>query len=134
LALLTAAGLPRAGVEDQFPAGYAVVREGSALVAAAGLELHGRVGLLRSVAVAEPWRGRGLAERLVENRVQAARSACLEAIYLLTTSAPEYFERHQFRRVSRARVPPELRSASEFASICPASAVCLERVLVTRGD
>jgi len=134
LALLEAAGLPTAGVADRFPGGYVVVRVESELVAAAGLELYGRVGLLRSVAVAEAWRGRGLAERLVDDRVRAARAASLDTLYLLTTTAANYFRRHQFREASRAQVPAELSSSSEFASICPASAVCLERVLRKRAD
>ena len=133
LVLLGAAGLPTAGVADRFPDGYAVVRVGSEIIATAGLELYGRVGLLRSVAVAEAWRGRGLAERLVDDRVRAARAVDLEALYLLTTTAVNYFKRHKFREASRDRVPAELHASSEFASICPASAVCLERVFHERA-
>jgi protein-tyrosine-phosphatase/N-acetylglutamate synthase-like GNAT family acetyltransferase len=131
LALLEAVGLPTTGVADQFPGGYVVARAGSEVVAAAGLESHGRAGLLRSVAVAESWRGRGIADRLIENRIQAARDAGLDAVYLLTTTAADYFRRREFRDVPRAQVPAELRSSPEFASICPASAVCGRRDLGT---
>jgi arsenate reductase len=51
VALVAAAGLPTAGIEDAFPAGYSVVRRGAEIVAVAGLEPHGGAGLLRSVAV-----------------------------------------------------------------------------------
>jgi amino-acid N-acetyltransferase len=129
VALLENAGLPTAGVADHFPAGYAVMRAGAEVVAVAGLESYGRVGLLRSVAVAQAWRGRGLADLLVHNRVQAARAAGLSAMYLLTTTAKEYFERRQFREALRAQVPAELGVSLELTSICPASAACLKRDL-----
>src|SRR5215510_7747398 len=51
IALVHAAGLPTAGIIDAFPTAYSVVRAGSDIVAAAGLEVHGDVGLLRSVVV-----------------------------------------------------------------------------------
>jgi amino-acid N-acetyltransferase len=135
VALLEAAGLPTAGVADHFPGGYAVVRAGAEVVAAAGLEIYAGVGLLRSVVVSEACRGRGLAGLLVENRVSAARAASLDALYLLTTTAAEYFKRHQFSDAARSQVPAELRASPEFASLCPASAVCLKRELAEpRGE
>jgi amino-acid N-acetyltransferase len=81
------------------------------------------------VVVAQPWRCRGLADLLVNDRIQAARAASLHAVYLLTTTAVEYFASRRFRAVLRAQVPAELRSSPEFTSICPASAACLKREL-----
>lgn len=125
--LLRDAQLPTAGVGDQFPGGYAVVRDGAALVAVAGLEIHGSVGLLRSVAVAPSHRTRGLAQRLVEDRLQLARERGLEAVYLLTTTAAPYFRRLGFEEAVRAEAPAALRASPEFAAVCPAAAVCMMR-------
>lgn len=123
--LLASEGLPASDLEGQFPSAFIVARAGAELVAAAALERHGEVGLLRSVAVAPHHRGAGLARALVEDRLRAAGSESLRQVYLLTTTAPEYFARLGFVRVPRASVPPELQRSSEFASLCPASAVCM---------
>lgn len=127
--LLHACQLPLSGLEVAFPAGYCVAREEGAIVGVAGMERHGRVGLLRSVAVAHPHRGRDLARRLVEDRMAYARQLELQAVYLLTTTAADYFRRLGFCDTARGEVPAELRRSSEFASVCPASATCLAMIV-----
>lgn len=123
--LLAAEGLPVSDLEGQFPAAYVVARAGAELIAAAALEEHGEVGLLRSVVVTSNRRGGGLARALVEDRLRAAGAAGLRRVYLLTTTAPEYFARLGFERVPRASAPPALQRSSEFASVCPSAAICM---------
>jgi N-acetylglutamate synthase-like GNAT family acetyltransferase len=125
--LLRHAGLPLDGLTTQFPGAYVVVRDGPRLIAAAGLETYGSVGLLRSLVVAEPARNRGLGRLLVENRLARARESRLERVFVLTTSAARYFEALGFRAVARAEAPAELAACAEFAGACPASAACLAR-------
>ena len=77
LSLLISANSPTEGITDAFPNAYVVVREGRAVIAVAGLEQHGDVGLLRSVATDEQHRGRGIGRVLVENRISAlGQSGC----------------------------------------------------------
>jgi amino-acid N-acetyltransferase len=123
--LLTAAGLPLEGLSDQFPSAYVVAHHRGVIVGVAGLEAYGQVGLLRSVAVADSMRSRGLGRRLVENRLARAREGGLKSVFLLTSTAPDYFERLGFSRADRAGAPAELSRAPEFAYACPASATCL---------
>lgn len=129
LVLLAAAGLPVSGVPDQFPDAYVCARAGGTLVAAAGLEVHGHDGLLRSVVVAEAHRSTGLGRRLVDERLEAARGRGLGAVYLLTTTAPEYFARFGFEPATRDQAPEALGRSTEFATVCPASAQCLRHLL-----
>jgi amino-acid N-acetyltransferase len=129
IALVGAAGLPTAGMADAFPGAYAVVRDGSEIVAVAGLEVHGDVGLLRSVAVDPAQRTAGLGRLLVEDRLRVAGEQKLRAVYLLTTTAADYFRRFGFSDVLRGNAPAELQGSSEFASVCPASAACLAKQL-----
>ncbi|MEY4580397.1 MAG: hypothetical protein RL701_5100 [Pseudomonadota bacterium] len=93
VALVQACGLPPAGISDAFPDSYAVVCVGSEIVAAAGLEVHGDFGLLRSVAVQPLHRRSGLGRTLVTDRLQFGKLLPLQAVYLLTTNAPDYFRR-----------------------------------------
>jgi protein-tyrosine-phosphatase/N-acetylglutamate synthase-like GNAT family acetyltransferase len=124
-ALVASAGLPVDGIEDAWPHGYVVVRGHGGVIATAGLERHGDAGLLRSVAVAPVWRGAGLGRRLAEERLAAA--AGLSAVYLLTTTAADFFRGLGFVDVERAALPAAVAAAPEVASICPASATCLVR-------
>src|SRR5512136_707965 len=82
---------------------YFVVREDDGrVVAVAGLEVHGEDGLLRSVAVDPDYRGQGLAASLVEAAMERAKQVRVRAVYLLTTTARDYFARHGFADCPRA--------------------------------
>ncbi|HZJ70895.1 MAG TPA: GNAT family N-acetyltransferase, partial [Planctomycetota bacterium] len=77
-ALLAAAGLPADDVSEAGLEGFVVAVRGERIVGAAGLELHGDAGLLRSVAVAGDERGAGLGSALVarhRDRAQQSRVA-----------------------------------------------------------
>ena len=100
------------------------------LVATGGVEHYGKCGLLRSVAVRADQQGRGIGQQLVKYVEQAAMARGTEDLFLLTTTAPEFFRRWGFASVDRAAVPEEIRSTTEFSSVCPASAVCLHKRLV----
>lgn len=123
--LVVAAGLPDAGIADHFPGGYAVFHEGETLIGTAGLEVHGESGLLRSVAIAPSHRGMGLGRKLAEDRLRTARARGLSRVYLLTTTTPEFFRHLGFERVARESAPTSLQRSSEFATLCPASAICM---------
>ena len=123
-ALAARAELPVEGVADQFPGGYVVAARDGANVGCAGLEVHGSAGVLRSVVVAPGERGTGLGIALTADRLVAARERGLDAVYLLTTTAADFYDRFGFRPFPRAEVPEEVARCPEFASICPSSAAC----------
>ena len=131
LVLLADAGLPSAGVEESF-ASFVVAEVGGRLVGVAGLEIHGRDGVLRSVAVDPACRGRGLGGRLTRRVLERADDAGLRRVYLLTTTAEEYFLRFGFRRIDRREASPEVRRSVEFRDACPASAVAMALDLESR--
>ena len=95
------------------------------IAGSAGLERYGSHGLLRSVAVDPELRKRHIGSRLVSDRLNAARLAGLQAVYVLTTTAAAYFQRLGFVCVDRALAPPALRASVEFAHACPSEATCL---------
>src|SRR5262245_24947103 len=107
---------------------YFVVREDDGrVVGVAGLELHGDFGLLRSVAVDEDYRGQGLAAALVEAVLQRSQHVGLRAVYLLTTTAHDYFARRGFQDVARDKAPAEIRESWEFKNGCPSTAAFMQR-------
>lgn len=123
-ALLLDADLPVAGVHESLDH-FIVGEEAGRLVGVAGLEVHGSDGILRSVAVAPAVRGQGLGARLTDRVLEEARSEGLDRVYLLTTTADEYFPRHGFRRIDRSDASEAVRASVEFTTACPASAVVM---------
>jgi protein-tyrosine-phosphatase/N-acetylglutamate synthase-like GNAT family acetyltransferase len=127
--LLLGAALPIEGLEVGFPAGYAVARRRGAAVGCAGLERYGNDALLRSVAVSADARGSGVGIALVRDRLSAAKAASLGAVYLLTTTAPEFFRALGFEPCDRNAVPVAVQGSAEFSSICPSSATCMRHLV-----
>jgi amino-acid N-acetyltransferase len=123
--LLVEAELPTAGLPDQFPSAYAVARHRGEVVGVAGLETYGNTGLLRSVAVAPALRRGGTGRALVADRLATARALELDAVYLLTTTAVDFFQRLGFSPTLRAEVPVALAASPELSEACPAAATCL---------
>lgn len=132
--LLVAEGLPSEGLEA--PGGsYFVWEKGDALVAMGGHKRSGASprGLLRSFVVAPEHRGKGIAQRIYEATLEDCRSAGVTALYLLTTTAPGYFEARGFSRIAREEAPEEIRRTEQFSTLCPDSAQ-LMRLLVEDSE
>lgn len=108
---------------------FLVLRAGDDLVGCVGLERAGDAGLLRSLAVTpESW-GVGLGDVLLRAIEAKAVAAGIQRLFLLTTSAPNFFAARGYLPVTRSDAPDTIRSTTEFASICPASATCMARAL-----
>src|SRR4051812_2508933 len=89
--LLEASDLPTVGVGDAHSS-FIVADAGGDLVGVVGLEMcRDRYALLRSTAVSDAWRSRGLGRKLVERAIADAEQRGFEALYLLTTTAEHYF-------------------------------------------
>ena len=74
-------------------------------------------------------RGTGVGQDLVETLLQRARSRGVREVYLLTTTAEDYFPRFGFSTISRTEVAPAVRASEEFRGACPDTAVAMRRVL-----
>lgn len=121
LDLLTQHGLPHAGLTEHMGAAL-VARAGGAVVGSAALEIYGGAALLRSLAVAPALRGQGLGGRLVAAALARAHALGVRRLYLLTTTAADYFPRFGFRPITRDEVDPAVRASAEFTGACPQSA------------
>jgi amino-acid N-acetyltransferase len=126
--LLVAADLPTAGLQGSLP-DFVVAEEDGRVVGAVGLEVYGDAALLRSAVVDTSRRGAGLGHGLVSTLLAHARCRGVREIYLLTTTAEDYFPRFGFTRVGREAVAPTVRASEEFRGACPESAVAMRKVL-----
>jgi amino-acid N-acetyltransferase len=130
--LLADCGLPFEDITATHLQHFWVLRTGAQLAGVVGLEVLGRYGLLRSLAVESTQRGRGIGALLTEQAEAYARSMNVEELYLLTTTAGGFFAGRDYEPADRASVPEPLRQTTEFQSLCPSSAICLKKHLSLR--
>lgn len=123
-ALLAAHQLPVDGAREHLPT-FVLAVAGSEVVGCAGVEPHGDVALLRSVAVAPGLQGQGIGRRMVSLLLEELRRRSFKAVYLLTTTASDYFLRHGFQPLPRGQVPAALQRSAEFQGACPDSATLM---------
>jgi amino-acid N-acetyltransferase len=124
--LLQEARLPTSDVA-QHAASFFVAKSGDTLAGVAGLERAGPAGLLRSLAVAPEFRGHGLGKALCARVTAYAAEQGIREIYLLTSTADQFFAKLGFRVVPREAAPEAVRATREFASLCPVSAVLMAK-------
>ena len=107
-------GLPTIGVEKFFENFIVALDQNGTWVGIAGLEVYGKSGLLRSVAVNKRFRGMGQGRTLVNTVLANAREKGIKAIYLLTDSAEDYFKGLGFEVVNREDIDEAVRASPEF--------------------
>jgi amino-acid N-acetyltransferase len=128
--LLQGAGLPTTDLDRSAMSWFLVAAQEEKVIGAIACEPAGSPhGLLRSLVVAPEFQGRGLGERLVAEIEAAARRQGLRGLYLLTTTAAQFFIRLGYAPVDRQAVPPEVRATPEFTSLCPSEATCMQKFL-----
>lgn len=112
---------------------FILAAEDEAIVGIIGLEVYGRVGLLRSLVVIPAMRGRGLGRGLCERLFRHARAQGVRELYLLTLDAESYFRALGFRDIERTSAPDAIQGTRQFESLCPTSATLMVRDLRTRS-
>jgi len=99
------------------------------LVGVIGLEFYGNVALLRSLVVAPSRQGWGFGPALVAHAEEYAATHGVRAIYLLTTTAEEYFKLLGYSRARREEAPAAIRGTEEFAHLCPISSAFMVKYI-----
>lgn len=129
--LLQMANLPTEDITPEILEHFLTAHAGNALVGAAGVEVLGEVGLLRSVAVEEGQRGTGLGKRLVAAAEEHAREAGVRELYLLTTDAADFFASQGYRAVPRDQAPAAVKATAQFSELCPSSSSLMVKVIAS---
>ena len=128
LALLREHGLPIDGAREHL-AGFLVAEVDGWIIGCAGLERYGAFGLLRSVAVSSDAGRRGMGSALVRQLLRDARASSVRDLYLLTTTASEWFPRFGFSVIPRNSLPGVLEDSEELRGACPGTAVTMKLAL-----
>ncbi len=132
-ALLAEAGLPDDDLAEPGRRFWRFCDARGETIGVGGLELCGTEALLRSVLVLAGRRRSGLGRGIVAHLLAEAGVRGARRVFLLTTSAQPFFAALGFAVTGRAAVPPAIAATREFATLCPASAVCMTKALTARA-
>lgn len=131
IAGLEAAGLPTDDLHEPGRRFYRFEDDGG-LIGYGGLEQTGPDTLIRSIAVVDDRRGEGHGSAILSWLETRAAAQQATALYLLTTSAAAFFQRHGYAALSRSAAPPAIAASRQFSTLCPASAAFMFKELLTR--
>jgi N-acetylglutamate synthase-like GNAT family acetyltransferase/protein-tyrosine-phosphatase len=106
---------------------FIVASENGRLLGCAGLQVAGQDGLVRSMAVHWTRRNAGLGSRLHERLLFEAMLAGVRTLYVVTTTAEDFFAGHGFKKVPATAVPPRLQASEEFTAFVPGGSTVMSR-------
>lgn len=122
-------GLPTNGVDKCFNSFVVAEDKNGFWVGIAGIELYGKSGLLRSVAVDKQYRGLGHGRTLVDAILRNAKAKGVQTVYLLTESADAYFKGLGFEAVDRKNIEEAVKASPEFTECCE-TAVAMRKTII----
>lgn len=128
-ALLKSCALPWEDLTPNLLANFKGYYENSHLVGIIGLEQFGSIGLLRSLAIHPQQRKQGIARVLINSLEKEAIERNIESLYLLTTTAETLFTHFGYKTIDRSIAPNEIKSTSEFSTLCPHNAILMFKQL-----
>ncbi|TFW16064.1 GNAT family N-acetyltransferase [Massilia arenosa] len=129
VALLKDCRLPHEDIGPGHLTDFLVAEDTHGLAGTVGLERLGANALVRSLAVRTGLRASGLGKRLVAAIENHGRTHGVDALYLLTTTAADFFKHLGYQTVTRNSAPQALQATTEFSSLCPAQAACMVKRL-----
>jgi N-acetylglutamate synthase-like GNAT family acetyltransferase len=95
-----------------------------------GLEVHGTVGVVRSVVVAPSARNHGYGRRLVEAVACTAWRQGLSDLFLITCQAAHFYRRLRFQSVPRSQCPSHVLRSLCSVPTATSDATVMHRLVV----
>jgi amino-acid N-acetyltransferase len=123
--LLEASQLPGSDI-DLDKQLFLVALHNQTVIGTIALEVFGNSALLRSFAVDANFRSRKIGEHLYREAVTHSKQKRIDHLFLLTTTADKYFDRMNWQRIGCDEVPEAIGATTEFASLCPVSAIVMK--------
>jgi amino-acid N-acetyltransferase len=96
------------------------------IIGCAGIEEYGKIALFRSLAINSKYRNLDIGKSLTDKVMAFARENGIQELYLLTTTAEGFFLKQDWEVTDRKELPHEITGTSEFATICPSTAICMK--------
>lgn len=122
--LLLSSNLPTSDLNNA-PIHFFGMKKNNKLIVTGALEVYGNNAVLRSVAVSNNFQNNGYGKQIVRYLEEVALEMKISHLFLLTTSAENFFKKLKYLPIQRHSCPPKILSSSQFTDICPQSSVCL---------
>jgi amino-acid N-acetyltransferase len=122
--LLEANNLPVSDLNDDIT--FFVEKANDSIIATGGIESAGNDAIIRSIAVDDAYKGKGFGSKITRQLLNYAKETGMKDIYLLTTTAENYFPRYGFKKIDRQEVPMDVKNSSQYKDVCPDSAVVMK--------
>ena len=121
--------LPVDGVDEWVENFLILTNQEGKWMGVAGFELYGASCLLRSVAVDQSFRGRGLGKGLVDAVLANANKKGASKSYLLTADAEMYFKKMGFEIIRREDIDEAVLASAELKiNACEHCTLMLRRI------
>ncbi|HAO46298.1 MAG TPA: arsenic resistance N-acetyltransferase ArsN2 [Ferruginibacter sp.] len=127
MTLLEAQGLPVTDISENTEL-YSFW-EGEKMIGTAGLDIFPGCTLLRSISVLADLKGKGYGKKLNERIEVIAREKGIDALYLITHTAKDFFARQGYEVIDRVTAPEPIQQTDQFVSLCPSTAVVMKKQL-----
>ena len=101
--------------------------DGERIIGTVGLEIFEDCALLRSVSIIKEEQGKGYGKFMNEEIEKYAKESGINCMYLLTTSAKNFFDKQGYCVINREDSPASVKQTAEFTSLCPSSAVVMKK-------
>lgn len=125
IALLQQHKLPVTDIDDDKI--LYLLQDGDTVIGTVGLEIFEDCALLRSVSVVKEQQGKGYGKFMNDAIEKYVKDAGINCLYLLTTTAKDFFEKQGYCVISSEDAPVSIKQTSEFTSLCPSSAVVMKK-------
>lgn len=104
-----------------------VIEEGDNVIATVAVEYNFDTAFLRSLAVAEEKRSSGIGAAMVDFIEGYVQKQGVQSIYLLTTTAEDFFSKRGYNTADRADAPNFIKNTTEFSVICTSSSTLMKK-------
>ncbi len=105
---------------------FFVEKQEDEIIAVGGLESTGDDAIIRSIAVSDEHKGKGLGDAITRQLLNYAKETDKKDIYLLTTTAEKYFPKYGFKEIDRRYVPSDIKNSTQYKDVCPDSAIVMK--------
>jgi len=106
-----------------------VMEEGNKVLGCIAVEYDYNNALLRSLSVSEEKRNEGIGMKLVEFIEDYVKKQGVQTIFMLTTTAADFFSKQGYEAVDRNSAPLFIKNTEEYSMLCSSSAVLMKKEL-----
>jgi amino-acid N-acetyltransferase len=106
-----------------------VVEESDKVIATVAVEYDYDNALLRSLSVSQEKRKSGIGAELVSFIEDYVQKQGVQNIFLLTTTAADFFSKRGYKTIDRSNVPDFIKNTKEYSVICASSSTLMKKKL-----